>query len=132
MRFVEVSIERCDARVSRKEIPRSNYQKSNTCSFCSRSFRNKTDKFVFYNFYMWSKKQLNIIPNIKSQDKYNRKTIKNNIDIPPIPPNNLDKQFINIGINYVNKHFPNNYGNTQDFIFPLTHKTAKKCQHLGP
>ena len=34
-------------------------------------YRDKTDKFFFNAFYMWSKKELDIIPNIKSQDKLN-------------------------------------------------------------
>ena len=32
-------------------------------------YRKKTEKYTFTNFYMWSKKELNIIPNIKSKDK---------------------------------------------------------------
>ena len=32
-------------------------------------YRMKTDKFLFTNFYMWSKKELNLYPNLKSKDK---------------------------------------------------------------
>ena len=38
-------------------------------------YRQKTKHFIFNNFYKWSKKELNIIPNIKSQDKNNRKSL---------------------------------------------------------
>jgi deoxyribodipyrimidine photolyase-related protein len=89
-------------------------------------YRNKTDKFYFHYFYMWGKKQINILPNIKSQDKNNRKVISGNINIPKIPTNKNDVDYIKIGVRYVKKHFSNNYGNTNDFIFPVTHRTAKK------
>lgn len=89
-------------------------------------YRKKTDKFFFNAFYMWSKKQLDIIPNIKSRDKYNRKPLPSDIKIPKLPTNTGDKKYINNGINFVEKYFPKNYGNTDNFIFPLTHKTAKK------
>ena len=48
-------------------------------------YRKKTDKFIFNNFYMWSKKKLDILPKIKSQDKFNRHSMPKDIDIPPIP-----------------------------------------------
>jgi deoxyribodipyrimidine photolyase-related protein len=89
-------------------------------------YRNKTDKFLFTNFYMWSKKELNIYPTLKSKDKMNRKTFNNNINIPKLPSNKSDNKYIKSGINYVKKNFSNNYGNTDNFIYPVTHKTAKK------
>ena len=46
-----------------------------------RRYRAKTGKFFFNGFYMWAKKELNIIPNIKSQDKLNRQKPKNVICI---------------------------------------------------
>lgn len=90
-----------------------------------RKHRYKTDKFFFNAFYMWCKKQLNILPNIKSQDKYNRKKLPN-IKIPKIKTNIQDIKYIKIGIKYVNNNFSKNYGNVKDFLFPVTHKTAKK------
>ena len=89
-------------------------------------YRKKTKKFFFNSFYMWSKKYLNILPNIKSQDKYNRKSIPKNIKISGIPDNSKDQKYINEAIKYVNKNFKNNYGNTENFIFPISHNTAKK------
>lgn len=89
-------------------------------------YREKTDKFFFNGFYMWSKKQLDIMPNIKSQDKYNRKSLPKNIDIPRVKENTTDMKYIKEAKQYVEKHFSNNYGNTDNFIFPVTHKTAKK------
>lgn len=57
-------------------------------------YRDKTDKFFFNAFYMWSKKQINVIPNVKSQDKLNRKPMPDNIKIPDIPSNESDKKYI--------------------------------------
>jgi deoxyribodipyrimidine photolyase-related protein len=89
-------------------------------------YRGKTDKFFFNAFYMWSKKKINVIPNIKSMDIYNRSPLPGNMRIPDIPSNKSDDKYIKMGIKYVNKHFKKNYGDTDDFIFPVTHNTAKK------
>jgi deoxyribodipyrimidine photolyase-related protein len=75
---------------------------------------------------MWSKKQLDIIPDIKSQDKENRNKLPENVKIPKIPSNNVDEKYAKEGIKFVKKYFDKNYGNTEDFMFPLTHTTAKK------
>mgnify|MGYP003330545823 CR=1 FL=1 len=53
--------------------------------------------------------------------KENRKKLPKNISIPNIPSNNSDKKYINESKNYVNKHFSDNYGDTDNFIFPLTY-----------
>ena len=42
-------------------------------------YRKKTDKFLFNNFYMWSKDKLNILKGIKSQDKLNRQKLPKDI-----------------------------------------------------
>lgn len=89
-------------------------------------YRSKTKSIIFNNFYMWSKRELNIMPDVKSQDKLNRNKLAKNINIPPLPNNSSDKKYMQLGITYVKKHFSNNYGNTNDFTYPLTHKTAKK------
>lgn len=91
-------------------------------------YRKKTDKFLFTNFYMWSKNELDLFPKLKSLDSMNRETFKDNIDIPDLPNNGGDsiQEYIDSAINYVNKYFPNNYGNTDDFIYPIDHKTARK------
>jgi deoxyribodipyrimidine photolyase-related protein len=89
-------------------------------------YRTKTDKFLFTNFYMWSKKELELYPTLKSKDKMNRNIFNDSIQIPKLPSNKLDDKYIKLGINYVKKNFSNNYGNTDNFIYPVTHKTAKK------
>lgn len=94
------------------------------CNEDYEQYRNKTDKFFFNAFYMWSKKRIDIIPNVKSQDKDNRKKMPKGTKIPNIPSNSNDKKYIEEAKKYINKHFKNNYGNVDNFIFPISHKTA--------
>ena len=94
-------------------------------------YRKRTDKFFFNAFYMAGKKIINIIPDVKSTDKENRKTLTKteltNIKIPKPPSlSPIDKKYIEKGITYVNKNFDKNYGNVDNFMFPVTHATAKK------
>lgn len=87
--------------------------------------REKTDKFFFNSFYMWGKKVIDVIPNIKSQDKDNRKKMPKGMFIPPLP--NLsteEKKYLDKAKKRVEKEFPNNYGNCDNFHFPITHKSA--------
>ena len=88
-------------------------------------YRKKTDKFFFHNFYTFMKKELDIIPNVKSKDKENRKRMPKNIKIPKIPSNKPDSKFVKMGIDFTKRKFKKNYGNTDNFIYPLSHKTAK-------
>lgn len=89
-------------------------------------YRKKTDKFFFHFFYKWCKKRLNIIPNIKSKDKQNRKKMPKNEKIPKLPSNKSDKKYIDYAKRYINKYFSDNYGTIDDFKFPISHLTAKK------
>ncbi len=91
-------------------------------------YRKKTDKFFFNGFYMWSKKETNILPGVKSQDKSNRKKLPKDMKIPPVPSNKTDLKYVKEAIQYVEKHFPKNYGNRNldEFIYPISHTTAKK------
>lgn len=86
--------------------------------------RTKTDKFFFNGFYMWGKGIVDIIPKIKSQDKDNRKKMHKGTKIPDVPSNSSDKKYIDEASQYVNKNFKNNYGTSNDFMFPISHKTA--------
>tara|TARA_B100000242_G_C43054718_1_gene493327 strand:+ start:6519 stop:7832 length:1314 start_codon:yes stop_codon:yes gene_type:complete len=103
-------------------------------------YRKKTDKFLFNNFYMWSKKRLDILPKIKSQDKFNRQSMPKDLDIPALPTIK-SKKYIKDAAKYVDHHFPDNYGNTSNFIFPITHEDAliwlkafikDKLENFGP
>lgn len=90
-------------------------------------YMRKTDKYIFNNFYMWSKKELKILENVKSQDKDNRNRMPKDTIIPKLESlSRLDLDLIKLNINRINKEFNSNYGNTDNFIYPITHKTAKK------
>jgi deoxyribodipyrimidine photolyase-related protein len=94
-------------------------------------YRKKSDKFFFNAFYTYGKAIVNVIPNIASTDKENRKTLtKKELDKMKIPKTPTlgaeDKKYIKIASTYVDKNFKKNYGDTADFMFPLTHSTAKK------
>ena len=79
----------------------------------------------FNNFYMWGKK-INIIPEIKSQDKFNRQKAPAGTKFQKLENNTNDKKYIKEAAKWVNKNFPNNYGNTDNFIYPISHSTANK------
>ena len=42
---------------------------------------------MFTNFYMWSKKELDLYPTLKSKDKFNREQFKKDLKIPKLPKN---------------------------------------------
>jgi deoxyribodipyrimidine photolyase-related protein len=96
-------------------------------------YRNKTDKFFFNAFYMWSKKELNIIPKIKSQDNLNRQKPKNIICVSQ-PYNDVAvrkdiSKYIDDAKKYIEKHFKNNcgiLGKENGFIYPITHADSIK------
>ena len=90
-------------------------------------YHKKTKSFFFNGFYMWAKNKLGIIPDIKSQDKKNRKALPNGTKLPPLSPlSKDDKKYIKEAEQYVEKNFPKNYGTAVDLAFPVTHTTAKK------
>ena len=89
-------------------------------------YSKKTDKFMFGSFYTWAKKELDIIPNIKSKDKENRERMPDDVQIPNIKKlDKSDYEFIKNNVKNVENNFKNNYGNTENFIYPVTHKSAK-------
>ena len=88
--------------------------------------KKKKEVYMFHWFYMWGKKLVDIIPNVKSKDKENRKKLPKSIKIPAVPSNRSDKKYIQEAKHYVDKNFPNNYGNTDNFMFPVTHKSVNK------
>jgi deoxyribodipyrimidine photolyase-related protein len=94
-----------------------------------KDYHNKTinnKKIIFNNFYLWAKQKKNIYPKLKSMDKMNRERY-NNEKIPPLLSNSKkDYYYINEATKYVNKYFPNNYGNTTNFIYPISHNSAMK------
>ena len=91
-------------------------------------YQKKTDKFFFAGFYNWGKGIVKILEGVKSQDTKNRERMPKNLKAPSLPSNGpaSDKKYISEAVSYVNKHFNENYGNTNNFQFPVSHITAKK------
>lgn len=91
-------------------------------------YRKRVKSFIFYNFYMAGKKVNDIIPTVKSQDKNNQKRIpkKSELNIKLANLSSEDDKYIKEAIKYVDKKFPGNYGTTDNFVFPVTHKTSQK------
>ena len=89
------------------------------------------NKYSHEKFYKIQRKTLDIlmdkddkpVQNKWSFDNENRKALPKNIDIPAlkIPKNN---KFIVDALKYVEKNFPNNYGSTNNFIFPIDHSSS--------
>jgi deoxyribodipyrimidine photolyase-related protein len=86
-------------------------------------YKQKYKNFRFSTFYKWHKKELDIIPEIKSQDKLNRKKL--DISVPTLQSYST-KRFVEEAKEYVEKYFPKNYGTTENFIYPVTHKKARE------
>jgi deoxyribodipyrimidine photolyase-related protein len=91
-------------------------------------YNNKTKSYIFNNFYIWSKKELKLYPEIKSLDKYNQTRYSKNISIDDSVPktSSIDRKYNDEATRYVEKHFPNNYGSSENFNYPTTHKTARQ------
>lgn len=87
------------------------------------------NKFFHKNFYIWQINKLKIPFISKSYDKENRKPLPKNINIPPPTNNSIndnETDYVIEAKKYVDEIFPNNYGNTQNFFFPITHATSRK------
>jgi deoxyribodipyrimidine photolyase-related protein len=87
-------------------------------------YQEKTKSFIFNNFYLWSKKLINLYPDMKSLDKYNQSKYTHDIEDNKLPSNST--KYITEAIKYIEKHFPNNCGNTDNFNYPISHKHASK------
>ena len=45
--------------------------------------------------------------------------------MPKVPKNDNKTDYVIEAKKYVNKHFSKNYGDVDNFVFPVTHKTSK-------
>ncbi|MEX0849626.1 MAG: cryptochrome/photolyase family protein [Candidatus Dependentiae bacterium] len=96
-------------------------------------FKNKKN-FRQQGFYQAQRKRLNILMTQKgnpiggkwSFDAENRKPLPDSIKIPIFYKPRTNK-YQKEAINYVQKHFKNNYGNAETFFYPTTYPTAKKA-----
>lgn len=91
-------------------------------------YKNKENKKLRHDtFYKFIKNKLKVLQNTKSQDKYNRKSIpKNHKPIKNPKLSKVDKKYIEENKQYIENLFPNNYGNLENFIYPVTHKSSEK------
>jgi deoxyribodipyrimidine photolyase-related protein len=92
--------------------------------------KNKDKRFVHDSqFYRWQRERLNIMKDKKlSLDSENRKPfIKNQKDI--FNPVSSTSKYIKEAIKYVEKHFPKNFGSSDNFFYPIDHEGAKEWLH---
>lgn len=87
----------------------------------------KNKKLRHDDFYKFVKNKLNILKDVKSQDKYNRKPLTKEHKIIKNPSlTKEDKKYIEENKKYIENLFPKNYGNLDNFIYPITHKSSEK------
>lgn len=92
----------------------------------------KNNNFSHHEFYKHQRIKLDIlmkenkpIKNKWSFDEQNRYTFPDNIDIPHIGRNRTN-DYIQKAIQYTNKHFNNNYGSLEHFIYPISLSEARR------
>ncbi len=95
--------------------------------------KEKSDTFFHKHFYDWQLKKNPggiKIPYIKkSYDEENRKPPTKNLKVPTSireKVNDNDTDYVKEAKKYIENNFKNNYGNVEDFFFPITHKTSNK------
>ena len=92
----------------------------------------KDNKYYHDNFYKWQRKRLNILMNKDkplydkwSFDKDNRNKYDKDYNVNEnIKINNND--YVKEAIIYIEKHFKLNFGDTDNFIYPITYEENKK------
>jgi len=90
----------------------------------------KNKRFIHDSqFYRWQRNRLNILKNTKlSYDDENRKPFeKNQKEI--FQPDTINNNYITEAKKYIEKHFSKNFGNTNNFFYPIDTKGAKEWLH---
>lgn len=89
---------------------------------------NKSKTFYHATFYKWQKTHLKILEDEPSHDTENRNNIPASLKIPSLPTNDskLHSDVIKEAQSYVERLFPDNYGNVENLVFPISHETSKK------
>ncbi len=87
--------------------------------------------YYLYDFYRFQRKRLKILMNQDkplenrySFDTENRKKLPPSINIPNQQTNSRNP-YVEEATAWVNHHFPNHPGQTEDFNYPITHRQAK-------
>ena len=92
--------------------------------------KHKDKKFIHDSqFYRWQRDRLNILKNNKlSLDSENRKPFVKNQKEVLIIKNNSSK-YVEEARKYVEKHFSNNFGSSENFFYPIDHEEANEWLH---
>jgi deoxyribodipyrimidine photolyase-related protein len=92
--------------------------------------KKKSERISFTRyFYPRCKKHVDFLQNTSSTDHQNRETFTNKLNIKVLENNKYiseidSNKYISEAIQYVNNNFKKNYGNTENFSFPIHHKGA--------
>jgi deoxyribodipyrimidine photolyase-related protein len=92
----------------------------------------KKGKYYHDLFYKFQRVKLDIlmkddkpINNKWSFDKTNRDSLPKGYKLNK-PPKNIKNEYVTEAKEYVNKHFDDNYGSLDNFIYPIDHKSSVK------
>ena len=98
------------------------------------SFWGDKDEHDYFqtDFYIWQRKRLNIlltkdgdpIGGKWTYDSDNRKKLKKDVVLPDAPPT-FDNEYVQEARKYVETHFSEHIGDTENFIYPTNHTEAK-------
>ena len=99
-----------------------------TRSFHQEMYDNKKGKdsirFTTY-FYPRAKAHLNVLHGVENTDKLNRETLKTKVVIPQFPKQSKENDtYLQEAMRYVETHFKSNYGQVENFNFPIDTETA--------
>jgi deoxyribodipyrimidine photolyase-related protein len=87
----------------------------------------KNKRFIHDSqFYRWQRQRLNILNNTKlSFDSENRKPfIKNQQDVFNVKTSK--NKYVLEATKYIEKHFPKNFGSSENFFYPIDHEEAQE------
>jgi deoxyribodipyrimidine photolyase-related protein len=90
-------------------------------------------KYFMKNFYEWQRKRLDILIDEDGKptggswsfDTENRKKVPKGLVLPEYPQKN-NSPYVTEAIEYIQKNFSQNYGDSKRFFYPVTHGEAKK------
>jgi deoxyribodipyrimidine photolyase-related protein len=91
-------------------------------------------KFLMYDFYVARRKQEKILVDCALQpeggkwtfDTENRKKMPAGTRVPALPLIVDEDGFVAEAAEYVDRHFPQNYGSTEGFIYPITPQKSQE------
>ncbi|MBS4063463.1 MAG: cryptochrome/photolyase family protein [Chitinophagaceae bacterium] len=99
-------------------------------------FFHKKKTYFQTDFYTWQRKQRNLLVDAQQKPMGGKWTFdaENRLKFPQkekVPSISFPKEnkFAVEAKAYVEKHFSNNYGNSDSFIYPVTHKEAEQWLH---